>query len=205
MRLGTDRLRGIYAIVNEGARDPILLARAALGAGVRVVQYRAKAGLVTRTVRAIRDLTRAAGALFIINDAWELVERYDADGAHVGPDDVSFDRLATVRGELGDRLLGVSCATAHEAAAAEGAGADYAGVGSVFATSSKADAGAPIGVPALRLIVAATALPVAAIGGITAANIGDVRASGAAMAAVLSALDVADPYAAALELVRAWA
>ncbi len=198
------RLHGIYCIVNENERV-VALARAALDAGVRIVQYRAKRAMVPEHLRALRDLTRACGALLIVNDDWRAARDCDADGVHLGPDDDGFSRVAAVRSELGDRLIGLSCGTVEEARVADASDVDYIGVGAVYATASKADAGAPIGVNGLRRVASATALPVAAIGGITAEHLPDVRATGVAMAAVISAIAQApDARAAAQDLVRAW-
>lgn len=197
-------LHGIYAIVNEAALpDPVDLARAILDGGARIVQYRAKQGIVPAHARALRDLTRSHNALFIINDDWRAVGTYDADGVHVGPEDARPQDLAMIRAALPDRLIGVSCGTPEEAIAA--ADADYIGVGSVYATMSKADAGDPIGIAGLCAVAAATSLPVTAIGGITSDALPQVRASGVAMAAVISAIAAApDPRAATEALVRAW-
>jgi thiamine-phosphate pyrophosphorylase len=197
-------LRGIYAIVNEAAQpDPIDVTRAILDGGVRIVQYRAKSGIVPQHARALRELTRAYGALFIINDDWRAVVDYDADGVHLGPDDARSQDFAAIRAALTDRLIGVSCGTPQEALAS--AVADYIGVGSVYATASKADAGDPIGIAGLRAVAAQTPLPVAAIGGITLADVPQIRASGVAMAAVISAIcNAQDPRAATAALVRAW-
>lgn len=197
-------LRGIYAIVNESVSpQPVAVTRAILDGGARIVQYRAKSGIVPEHARAMRALTRERHALFIINDDWRAVQSYDADGVHLGPDDARAEDLAAIRAALPDRLIGVSCGTPDEARAA--ADADYIGVGSVYATASKADAGDPIGIAGLRAVAATTALPVAAIGGITLATLADVRASGVAMAAVISAISAApDPRAATAELVRRW-
>ncbi|HET7815421.1 MAG TPA: thiamine phosphate synthase [Candidatus Baltobacteraceae bacterium] len=193
-------LTGIYAIAEDAA-----VARAALRAGVRIVQYRAKETFDPAHAHEIRAAAREYGALFILNDRWREIETYDADGVHVGPDDVPFSDLPRVRAAIGTRLLGVSAGTVEEALLASAARADYLGTGSVHATASKADAGAPIGLDGLRAVVRATALPVAAIGGITLADIPGVRASGAAMAAVISAISGAsEPYAAAAALVKAW-
>ena len=199
-------LRGIYAIVNESSqRDPIALTRAILEGGARIVQYRAKGGIVAQHARTLRDLTRAANALFIINDDWRAVQTYDADGVHVGPEDAQPHELAAIRAALPDRLIGISCGTADEACIADASDADYIGVGAVYSTNSKADAGDPIGVTGLQRVAAATALPVAAIGGITQNDIAQIRASGVAMAAVISAISLADdPRAATAALVRAW-
>lgn len=198
-------MRGIYAIVNEGTPDPVAIAGAALGAGVRIVQYRAKSAPVAATLMALRALTAEFDALFIVNDAWELALECGADGVHLGPDDAAVEQLPFIRARLGTRLLGLSCGTPGEALAARAAGADYIGVGSVYATKSKSDAGEPIGIAGLQRVAAATPLPVAAIGGISTDTIGDVARSGVAMAAVISAISQAsDPSAAAAALVRAW-
>lgn len=185
--------------------DPVGLTRAILEGGVRIVQYRAKTGIVPAQATAMRELTRAHDSLFLINDDWRAAQRFDADGVHLGPDDAGFRELRQVRRALGDRIIGVSCGTPNEARMAQTGGADYIGAGSVYATSSKTDAGDPIGLAGLKEIAAATKLPVAAIGGITAENIRDVRETGVAMAAMISAFSLAaDPRAAAAALVNAW-
>lgn len=199
-------LHGIYAIVNETADpDPVALTRAILDGGARIVQYRAKGGIVAQHARALRDLTRACNALFIINDDWRAVQTYDADGVHLGPEDAVPEELAAIRAALRDRLIGISCGTPEEAKLAEGADADYIGVGSVYATDSKADAGDPIGVAGMLRVASATRLPVAAIGGIRQRDISEIRGGGVAMAAVISAISgSADPRAATAALVRVW-
>ena len=197
-------MRGIYAIVNAGDR-PVELARAALDGGIRIVQYRAKRGIVSAHAEALRQLTRDRGALFLLNDDWRAVERYGADGVHLGPEDATFEDLGEIRHALRESVIGYSCGTAEEARAAEAAGCDYVGAGSVYATASKDDAGESIGLDGLRAIASATRLPVAAIGGITNENLPAVRESGVSMAAVLSALSSADdPRAAARRLVELW-
>ena len=197
-------LRGVYAIVNEThAPHPVALTRAILEGGARIVQYRAKGGIVAAHAREIRELTREHDALLIINDDWRAVQTYDADGVHLGPDDARPGDLAAIRDALPDRLIGVSCGTPQEARMA--VNADYIGVGSVYATSSKADAGDPIGIAGLRTVAGACLLPVAAIGGITLAVLPDVRETGVAMAAVISAISTAsDPREATAALVRTW-
>ena len=199
------RLRGVYAIVDASGPDPIELTRAILNGGIRIVQYRAKAEFNSRHAHAMRELTRAVDALFILNDHWRAVAELDADGAHLGPDDAHADDLPAIRTELRGRILGLSCGTEAEARAAAEAAADYIGVGCVYSTRSKSDAGEPIGIPGLKRVAAASALPVAAIGGITMKNLPEIVASGVAMAAMLSALSSGDdPAAAARALVLAW-
>ena len=181
------------------------LAGAALRGGVRIVQYRAKVGIAGEHVRAIRALTRRYGSLFVINDDWRAAVEYDADGVHVGPDDAKPGQLKGIRAVMGARMIGISCGTVDELRGIDPSLADYVGTGPVFASSSKADAGEPIGIAGLQMVVRATRLPVAAIGGITAANARAVRAGGVAMAAVISAIaDAVDPEAAARELVSLW-
>ncbi|MBC5815220.1 MAG: thiamine phosphate synthase [Candidatus Eremiobacteraeota bacterium] len=198
------KLQGIYAIVS-GCADVVPYTSALLEGGIRIVQYRAKGTADIEALQALRELTAARDALFIVNDDWQAALSVDADGAHLGPDDATRAQLPMIREYLHDRLLGLSCGTVEEAQYAESLGADYIGVGSVFATSSKRDAGTPIGIAGLREVAAATQLPAAAIGGITHENIAAVRATGVAMAAVISALTAsADPREVAAALVRAW-
>lgn len=198
-------LRGIYVIVNEGERNPLAIAKASLAAGVRVIQYRAKRGIDMNTVRALRAATREHDALLIVNDDWQAAVAFDCDGVHLGPDDVGFADVTAFRDVFGERLIGLSCGTVEEAQRARAASVDYVGVGSVFATQSKADAGDPIGIEGLNRVAQAAQVPVAAIGGVDASNVGLVRAAGVAMAAVISAIaSDADPAGAAATLVRIW-
>jgi thiamine-phosphate pyrophosphorylase len=181
----------------------VAIARAGLDAGITVVQYRAKRGIDASHVRALREATRESGALLIVNDDCHATIEFDADGVHLGPDDAGFDRIANVRAMLGERLIGASCGTPAEARAA--GDADYLGVGAVYATASKDDAGLPIGIDGMLAVARATRLPVAAIGGITYDTLADVRASGVAMAAVISAVaNAPDPRDAARALVARW-
>jgi thiamine-phosphate pyrophosphorylase len=197
-------LRGIYGIVDRAVtNDPLVLLDVLLDAGVRVVQYRAKAGVDPAIVRAMHAVTRSRGALLIVND--DLARALEADGWHAGQEDlVAHDPIAA-RARLGTRVFGVSCGVPAEARAAERFGADYVGVGPFAPTGTKVDAGRAIGEAGVRAVVAATRLPVVAIGGIDASNIASVARSGAAMAAVISAIARAsDSGAAARDLVARW-
>ena len=199
------RLRGVYAIVDASVTEPVNLARELLDGGIRILQYRAKGGLNADDVRVLRDLTYDRDALFILNDEWRAVDRFDADGVHLGPDDAKPSDLPAIRQQLRGRILGLSCGTEEEARSAGHVGADYIGVGCIFATTSKSDAGAPIGIAGLRRVAAATSLPVAAIGGINVKNISEVAATGVAMAVALSAFAASDdPRSVARELIDRW-
>lgn len=189
-------LRGLYVILDDRGEGPALerLAAAVLAAGVPAIQYRAKGGVRREVLARLRALTARAGTLLIVNDDVEAALAAGADGVHLGQEDAAGLDLARVRARLPGKLLGLSCGTPVEAQAAQAAGADYVGAGCTFATRSKADAGPPIGTAGVRRLVAATTLPVIAIGGITLANVAEVAASGAAMAAVISAVaDAPDP------------
>lgn len=201
-------LRGLYAITPETgdlARLRALVAQA-LDGGARLVQYRAKT-LAARDraiqVEALLGLCREHGALLIVNDDLELAATLQADGVHLGRDDGDPRRA---RERLPHAILGVSCYNdPARAAAAAMAGADYVGIGSVFASTTK-----PQAVRASLAILGQARreaqVPVAAIGGITPDNAGDVVAAGADMIAVLSALfDAADVAAAARAFSRPFA
>ncbi|GAC1578661.1 MAG: thiamine phosphate synthase [Candidatus Elarobacter sp.] len=170
--------------------------------GIRVVQIRAKSGIDGASLVAIVGRVRAAGGIALVNDDVALARV--ADGVHLGQEDAAALDLAQVRKALGARIVGLSCGTPQEAAAVDPSLVDYLGVGPVFATPSKDDAGAPIGLSGVRAVVEASALPCAAIGGITTSNVARVRETGAVMAAVISALVCDDPEAAARAFVERW-
>ena len=197
-------LRGPYAIVNE-APDAERIVEAALAAGFRILQYRAKQGIDAERLRAFCIRVQARGALAIGNDHWRAAQAAGCDGVHLGPGDEGFDDPAPLRRCWPDAIIGLSIGLASEARALDATCLDYLGVGAVFATASKADAGEPIGLAGLRAVASATALPICAIGGMTPESLASVRANGAAMAATISALaGAADPAAAARRYVAAW-
>lgn len=184
------RLRGLYAITPETDDLAKLegLARAALAGGARLIQYRAKrlaSGVRLAQARALLAACREAGVPFIVNDDLELALAVGADGLHLGRDD-GDPRAARQR--LPGAILGVSCYDDPErAVAAAQAGADYVGIGSVFASATKP--GAPrSGLGAIAEARRRSGLPVAAIGGIDPSNATLAVAAGADMLAVISAL-----------------
>jgi len=199
-------LQGIYAIVEPERHAGALGAYvdALTRGGIRLVQVRAKPRPETAMVRLIAERVHAAGGIVLVNDdpAGALL----ADGLHLGQEDLARHDPAALRARLDGRIIGLSCGTPAEAHAVPlTLRADYLGVGPIFATGSKADAGGPIGVSGVAAVVRATALPVAAIGGITRANLGRVRESGAVMAAIISSLaNAADPAAEARACIAAW-
>jgi thiamine-phosphate pyrophosphorylase len=186
----------LYVIADHAfGRDRPLedIVAAAIRGGATMVQLREKTLPVRRIVelgRRLQEITRPAGVPLIVNDRADVALAIDADGVHVGQDDLP---VADARRLLGpDRIVGASAGSIAEAVAAEADGADYVGVGSVFATGSKADAGEVIGPEGLAQIRAAVHVPVVAIGGITAANAAEAIQAGAAGVAVISAVVGAD-------------
>jgi thiamine-phosphate pyrophosphorylase len=177
---------------------------AALKAGVRLVQYRAKqADDRTRLAEAtaLCELCRRHGALFLVNDRLDLALAVDADGVHLGQDDVP---PALARRLLGpERLIGRSTHDPAQLRQAIDDGCDYVGVGPVHATPTKPGR-EPVGLAYVRQAAAQATIPWFAIGGIEASNLEAVRQAGASRVAVVRAItDAADPAAASRDLLRA--
>jgi len=198
------RLHGLYVITDARlSGGHLAIARAALDGGASIVQLRDKSTPLPQLLPIageIRRLTRAANALFIINDRADIALAVGADGVHLGPDDLP---VAEARRVLGPhKIIGASCGTPEEAVAAWQSGADYIGAGAIFGTQTKLDAGDAIGLDVLRTIVNATPLPVAAIGGVSPDNIASTREAGARMACVISAVTNAGDETAMTEAVR---
>lgn len=195
----------VYIVTDQqaaGERALPEIVRAAIQGGATAVQLRAKVATTREMValgQALLAITRPAGIPLIVNDRLDVALAIEADGAHVGQDDLP---AAMARQLLGpERILGVSAETVGQAQQAERDGANYLGVGDVFGTPSKPDAGSPIGIDGLAATVRAVALPVVAIGGITLDNAPAVIAVGAVGVAVISAVvGAADPAAAARQL-----
>jgi thiamine-phosphate pyrophosphorylase len=171
-------------------RDTLTVARAALDGGATVIQLRDKKASTRVLVEeglALRALTRERGALLIVNDRIDVALAVDADGAHIGQDDDM--PIALARKLLGpDRILGVSAGNLEQACIAVAGGADYLGVGPIYATQTKADAGVPIGLSLLTELASRYSTPLIAIGGITADNAAAVLQAGAHGIAVIRAV-----------------
>lgn len=161
---------------------------AALKGGVTCVQVREKdldeTAFLTEAM-AIQKLCGAYHIPLIVNDNVGLAVRCGADGVHIGQSD---EAAAAVRARVGENMiLGVSAETVEQAVAAEKAGADYLGVGAVFATSTKTDA-LPVSLETLREVCSAVRIPVVAIGGINENNLPLLAGTGIAGVAVVSAI-----------------
>jgi thiamine-phosphate pyrophosphorylase len=187
--------------------DPLLCAErgvletavAAVRGGATMVQLRDKTAnddALIRQGRALKQALAGSGALLIVNDRIEVAAAVGADGVHVGQSDAAAE---TARRRLGpDAIVGLSVQTIEHALALEPDNVDYVGVGPVFATGTKPDHAAPLGLDGLAQVCAACVLPAVAIGGLTAAHSSAVLAAGARGLAVVSAICAApDPEAAA--------
>ena len=148
----------------------------------------------------LKTLCARHGVPFVVNDSVEIALKCDADGVHVGQSDIKGRNIRTIIGP--DKILGISAGSVEEAVAAENAGADYIGVGAVFATSTKKNANS-MTMERLKEIVSAVSIPVVAIGGISAENILQLCGSGVDGVAVVSAIFAAeDPGKATAQLVK---
>jgi thiamine-phosphate pyrophosphorylase len=178
----------------------------AVDAGVGVVQLREKDRSARERYelgRRVRALTREAGVAFVVNDRVDLAQALDADGVHLGDDDLPVPVARDLLGD--DALIGRSVSTVDAARDAEAAGADYLGVGAVFPTGSKDDIDDEeyaVGTDRVAAIAEAVDVPLVGIGGITADNATEVVEAGADGVAVITAITRADDPTAATEALR---
>lgn len=189
----------LHVVTDDGAPDEVRrMVEVVLAAGAPCVQVRAKA----LTDRDLFDLAsdvaarcRAAGARCIVNDRPDIAMAAGADGVHLGADDLP---VAAVRALVGDDLLvGGTARDATQAAQHHAAGADYVGVGPVFATSTKQGLPAPLGLDGLAAVTRAVDVPVIGIAGITLDRVDAALAAGAHGVAVVGAVSRAEDPAGA--------
>jgi thiamine-phosphate pyrophosphorylase len=200
-------MKGLYVIIDPehcAAREPLWIAEQVLRGGCAALQLRAKTmpdAARLRLARALKQRCGDAGVPFWINDRLDIALLSDADGLHLGQDDVP---LSDARKLWGDRPIGLSTHTLPQASTAQIAGADVIGFGPIFATRSKREADPAVGLLGLREACARVSRPVIAIGGITLEHAAELRKSGAQYAAVIGAVcGASDPARAAAELHRA--
>ncbi|MCR1784202.1 thiamine phosphate synthase [Nocardioides carbamazepini] len=184
--------------------DDLSLLPALVDAGIDGFQVRDKAlptGALVALTRTVLAAVRPAGVTVVVNDRLDVALAAGADGVHLGAADLA---VADARRLAPGLVVGATCRTRAEVAAAASDGADYAGFGPVFATDSKPGLPAPLGVAAMT--DATGLLPLLAIGGITAGTAGEVREAGAHGVAVIGAIwRHPDPVVAAKELLAALA
>jgi thiamine-phosphate pyrophosphorylase len=190
------RAGGLYGLTAEKfslGRGNEEVVRAMLESGIRIIQYREKTkkmGLKYEECLRLRAMARDAGAAFIVNDDIDLALLTGADGVHVGQEDLPLDAVRTLVG--GSMAIGLSTHSPEQALAAEARGADYIGVGPIFATRTKEDVCAPVGIEYLDFVVRQSSLPFVAIGGIKERNLGEVAAHGARCVALVTEITEAE-------------
>jgi thiamine-phosphate pyrophosphorylase len=176
-----------YAIIDpSGGHDPVALTRMLLAGGARILQLRLKqapAREFAAAARAIAPLCRAAGAIFIVNDRVDIAILAEADGVHLGQDDLPIE--AARRLMRTGAIIGISTHSVEQARIAEVGGADYIGFGPMYPGGLK-NVRDGQGLDQLRAVRAAVKIPIVAIGGITQARIAEVLATGADAAAIIT-------------------
>lgn len=199
----------LIVVTDEALAAPRSVAdvvRAAVAAGAPAIQLRDKSATareLAETGRELLEITRAAGALFFVNDRADVAMAIGADGVHVGPDDVPVSAL---RASAPDGfLIGASTDDPMTATRLVRDGANYIGCGTVYRTSTK-DAGAPIGLEGLERVAGAVRVPVVGIGGIDARGSAKIAAgsSAAGVAVVGAVMRASDVAAAVEELMSPW-
>lgn len=192
-RLG--RLSGLCVIVDTAAlqgRGEVEVAGQAINGGAKVIQLRDKHCARVKLLdvaRRLKELCAERGALFIVNDHLDIALAVEADGLHLGQEDLPVGearRLLPI-----DTLIGCSAASVAQAVRAQAGGADYLGIGAIYPTPSK-EGSRPVGLATLERVRARVSLPLVAIGGINHSNVKEVMKAGAAGVAVISAVLGAD-------------
>jgi thiamine-phosphate pyrophosphorylase len=179
----------LYAITGEvfhPGRSLVEVMEEAILGGADIVQFRDKTSgsdELLRKAKALRELTRKHGVPFIVNDHVELALEVDADGIHLGQDDMT---ITEARRRVGAKIIGISTHAIQEALLAEQQGADYIGAGPVYATKTKADVVSPVGLEYIREVADKISIPFVAIGGIKLGNVSDVIRAGATRVCAVS-------------------
>lgn len=181
---------GLYVVLTDPAVGYVRCAEAAVAEGIRYVQLRMKGAPredIVATGRRLRAVTRGTATRLIVNDDVAIAAEIDADGVHLGQEDLSLDAARALWPEQG-KVFGLSTHGLRQAAEAEAAEPDYIGVGPIFPTPTKAVPDPTVGLEQMQRIMAATSLTAVAIGGINAENLPEVLAHGATNFAVVRAV-----------------
>lgn len=182
----------LYAILDTSFRkdrSPLAILNELLKGGAKIIQLRAKelpSGEFFALAKEARQLTRVAGALFIVNDRADIALASAADGVHLGQDDLPLPVARKILGR--DKIIGISTHDLAQAREAEAGGADYIGFGPIFGSTTKDTGYTARGLEMLCEIRVAVRIPVVAIGGVNESNVADVWKAGADAAAVISDL-----------------
>ena len=195
---------GFYLVMTDPVVGYAKCAEAAVRAGVGIVQLRMKHASredILREAREVRRVTAGTGTLFIVNDDPLIASEVEADGVHVGQDDMAPDEVRSRYPDL--RIVGLSTHNPDQVRASVTQPVDYIGVGPVYATPTKDIPDPTLGLETMAEMIAAAAHPAVAIGGIDAVRLPDVVAAGARNFAVVRAVcRSSDPYSAIMDFKR---
>ncbi len=182
----------LYAIIDpsqSGGRAPFEIAAALLAAGVRLIQLRDKhafSGELYESAKRLAEAVRHAGGTFIVNDRADIVPAADADGVHLGQQDLPVESARALLGA--GRMIGASTHNLEQVREADCSTADYLAFGPIFPTASKENPDPVVGLEGLREARKITRKPLVAIGGITLENARAVLAAGADSVALIRGL-----------------
>ena len=198
---------GLYLVLTEPVAGYEACAEAAVEAGLRYVQLRRKNKPRTETLdiaRRLRRITAGSATLFIVNDDVEIAAECDADGVHLGQDDMSL-AAARVRWPAPGKVFGLSTHNEEQERRARELAPDYIGVGPVFATPTKEQPDPVLGLERMGRIVRASPLTTVPIGGIDCRNLPEILRCGAVNFCVLRAVNLdPDPLSAISALQAIW-
>ncbi|PID77923.1 MAG: thiamine phosphate synthase [Deltaproteobacteria bacterium] len=187
----------LYCITDyahSNGRTNIEVVRKMIDSGIKIIQYREKSRSMREKLeecRIIRTLTKEAGVLFIVNDHIDLALLSEADGVHIGQDDLPASEVRKLTGN--NKIIGISTHSPEQALGAEKEGVvDYIGAGPVFRTYTKKDVCEPVGLEFIDFVSSKISLPFVAIGGIKEHNISDVLSHGAKCFALVTEITGAD-------------
>lgn len=201
MKISKEKLKNlmnqqIYCITAEeysNGRSNIEMVKMMVEAGIKIIQYREKNKkklLKYEECKVIRQITELADVLFIINDDVDLALAVEADGIHIGQDDLPIEAVRKLVGD--DMIIGLSTHSLEQANDAVERGADYIGVGPIFKTNTKKDVCASVGFDYLDEVVKCIDLPFVAIGGIKEHNLPEVVNHGAKCVAIVTDITKAE-------------
>jgi thiamine-phosphate pyrophosphorylase len=198
---------GLYLILTDPAAGYEACAEAAVNCGLRYLQLRMKDtpdGQVLPVARRLREITRDSGTRFIVNDSVAIAAEVDADGVHLGQDDMGIEE-ARAFWQAAGRVYGLSTHNPEQARRAAALGPDYIGVGPVFATTSKPVPDPVLGLETMGQMIRQSPVTAVALGGLFEENLSEVLAGGAVNFAVVRAVNEAgDPEAAIRRLMDIW-
>ena len=178
----------------------------ALKAGCHIVQYREKNKTLNEMIREAKKIKNLCSdnVVFLINDFTDVTIAVNADGVHLGQDDISVSTARKILGD--DRIIGLTVHDEKEAVEAEKLGVDYISLAPIFVTNTKEDSGIPCGLEMLKKIRDCVNIPIVAVGGITKDNVVDVIRAGAdgivAVSSVLNSVNVYDNIMSFIKIIK---